>query len=181
MNDYSLGGLSSEIVCMLDRASTNKTIKYFEDEYHDLDDGKFGKIIEGAYIEKGAVHQFCKADIIGTLKPHVVTKDCEIKSKNLASKSNDIKIAEFYRPVNADGVNMIYQAYDKIKDSLLFAEYVVPESGAIIVKRITFFQDLPWPKFKSFVKMRDRNFDINKNKLKKMYKKTTVIFDDLEA
>ena len=180
MIDNSLGGLSSEIVCMLDRASTNKTIKYFEDEYHDLDDGKFGKIIEGAYIEKGAVHQFCKADIIGTLKPHVVTKDCEIKSKNLASKSNDIKIAEFYRPVNDAGVNMIYQAYDKIKDSLCYIEYEV-ESDVIIVKRITLYQDLPWQKFKSFVRIRNRSFDINKNKLKKMYKKTTVIFDDLNA
>ena len=118
MNDYSLGGLSSEIVCMLDRASTNKTIKYFADEYHHLDDGKFGKIIEGAYIETGAVHQLCQADIIGTLEPHVVTKDCEIKSKNLKTKSNDIKIAEFKKPANADGVNMFYQAYNKIKDSL---------------------------------------------------------------
>ena len=171
MIDNSLGGLSSEIVCMITKASTNKTIRYSEDEWHTKDDGRFGKIIEDLYIESGGVHGRCEADI----------KGCEIKSKNLASKSNDIKIAEFYRPINADGVNMIYQAYNKIKDSLLFAEYVVPESGAIIVKRITFFQDLPWPKFKSFVKMRDMNFDINKNKLKKMYKKTTVIFDDLEA
>ena len=169
MIDNSLGGLSSEIVCMLTTASTNKTIRYSEDEWHPKDDGKFGKIIEDFYIEPGGVHGRCEADIEG----------CEIKSKNLASKSNDIKIAEFYRPVNDAGVNMIYQAYDKIKDSLLFVEYVVSESGALIVKRVTFFQDLPWQKFKSFVRIRNRSFDINKNKLKKMYKKTTVIFDDL--
>jgi len=178
MNDYSLGGLSSEIVCMLDRASTNKTIKYFEDECHHLDDGKFGKIIEGAYIEKGAVHQLCQADIIGTLEPHVVTKDCEIKSKNVKTKSNDIKIAEFKKPANADGVNMFYQAYNKIKDSLCYMEYEVV-SDVIIVKRITLYQDLPLQKFKSNIRINGMSFDINKNKLKKMYKKTTVIVDDL--
>jgi len=178
MNDYSLGGLSSEIVCMLDRASTNKTIKYFADEYHHLDDGKFGKIIEGAYIETGAVHQLCQADIIGTLEPHVVTKDCEIKSKNLKTKSNDIKIAEFKKPANADGVNMFYQAYNKIKDSLCYMEYEVV-SDVIIVKRITLYQDLPLQKFKSNIRINGMSFDINKNKLKKMYKKTTVIVDDL--
>ena len=178
MNDYSLGGLSSEIVCMLDRASTNKTIKYFADEYHHLDDGKFGKIIEGAYIEKGAVHQLCQADIIGTLEPHVVTKDCEIKSKNVKTKSNDIKIAEFKKPANADGVNMFYQAYNKIKDSLCYIEYEVV-SDVIIVKRITLYQDLPLQKFKSNIRINGMSFDINKNKLKKMYKKTTVIVDDL--
>ena len=178
MNDYSLGGLSSEIVCMLDRASTNKTIKYFADEYHHLDDGKFGKIIEGAYIETGAVHQLCQADIIGTLEPHVVTKDCEIKSKNLKTKSNDIKIAEFKKPANADGVNMFYQAYNKIKDSLCYIEYEVV-SDVIIVKRITLYQDLPLQKFKSNIRINGMSFDINKNKLKKMYKKTTVIVDDL--
>ena len=178
MNDYSLGGLSSEIVCMLDRASTNKTIKYFEDECHHLDDGKFGKIIEGAYIETGAVHQLCQADIIGTLEPHVVTKDCEIKSKNLKTKSNDIKIAEFKKPANADGKNMFYQAYDKIKDSLCYIEYEVV-SDVIIVKRITLYQDLPLQKFKSNIRINGMSFDINKNKLKKMYKKTTVIVDDL--
>tara|TARA_B110000858_G_C17691729_1_gene421548 strand:- start:49 stop:585 length:537 start_codon:yes stop_codon:yes gene_type:complete len=178
MNDYSLGGLSSEIVCMLDRASTNKTIKYFADEYHHLDDGKFGKIIEGAYIETGAVHQLCQADIIGTLEPHVVTKDCEIKSKNLKTKSNDINIAEFKKPANADGVNMFYQAYDKIKDSLCYMEYEVV-SDVIIVKRITLYQDLPIQKFKSNIRINGMSFDINKNKLKKMYKKTTPIVDDL--
>jgi len=179
MIDYSLGGLSSEIVCMLDRASTNKTIKYFEDEYHDLDDGKFGKIIEGAYIERGAVHKLCQADIIGTLEPHVITKDCEIKSKNLKTKSNDIHIAEFSKPVNAAGVNMFNQAYDKIKDSLCYIEYEV-ESDVIIVKRITLYRDLTFQKFKS-VRINGMSFDINKNKLKKMYKKTTIIFNDLEA
>ena len=170
MIDNPLGGLSSEIVCMLDRVSTNKTIKYSEDEYHPKDDGRFGKIIEDFYIEAGGVHGRCEADI----------KGCEVKSKNILTKSNDIKIAEFYRPVNDAGVNMFYQAYDKIKDSLLFSEYVVPESGAIVVKRITFFQDLPLQKFKSFIRIRNMSFDINKNKLKKMYKKTTVIFDDLK-
>ena len=163
---------------MLDRASTNKTIKYFADEYHHLDDGKFGKIIEGAYIERGAVHKLCQADIIGTLEPHVVTKDCEIKSKNLKTKSNDIKIAEFKKPANADGVNMFYQAYNKIKDSLCYMEYEVV-SDVIIVKRITLYQDLPLQKFKSNIRINGMSFDINKNKLKKMYKKTTVIVDDL--
>ena len=119
MVDNSLGGLSSEIVCMLTTASTNKTIRYSEDEWHLKDDGKFGKIIEDFYIEPGGVHGRCEADIEG----------CEIKSKNLASKSNDIKIAEFYRPVNDAGVNMIYQAYDKIKDSLCYIEYEVESDG----------------------------------------------------
>ena len=52
-------------------------------------------------------------------------------------------------------------------------------SDVIIVKRITLYQDLPLQKFKSNIRINGMSFDINKNKLKKMYKKTTVIVDDL--
>jgi hypothetical protein len=171
MFNNTLGGLSSEVVCMLDRACANITIRYNEDEWHSKNDGRFGQIIQDLYVEPGGVHGRCEADL----------KGCEIKTKNLASTSNDINMADFNNPWNADGVHMFHQTYNKIKDSLCFVDYVLSEPGVIIVKRITLYQDLPLKKFKSYIRIRNMNFNVNKNKLKLMYKKTKIIFDDLVA
>jgi len=172
MFDNPLGGLSSEIVCMIDRVYTNRTIRYHSDEWSCKDDGRYGKIIEQFHLEPGTVHGECKADMPGL----------ELKSKNINTKSNDINIAYFKRPENDAGVNMVIQAYNKIKDNLVFEEfYFDKETSEIQIKRATLYQGLTLDNFRFNVKMRNMSFDVNKNDLKDMYKRTTPIFNDLDA
>ena len=172
MFDNRLGGLSSEIVCMIDRVCTNKTIRYYSDEWSCKDDGRYGKIIEQFYLEPGAVHGECKADMPGL----------ELKSKNILTKSNSINIAYFDRPENDAGVNMVIQAYNKIKDNLLFEEfYFDKETNEIQIKRATLYQGLTFDNFRFNVKMRNMSFDVNKNDLKDTYEKTIPLFNDLDA
>ena len=172
MFDESLGGFPSEIVCMIDRVCTTRTIRYPLDEPNPKDDGRFGKIIEEHHLESGSVHGRCQADMRGL----------ELKTKNLSTKSNNINIAYFKIPENAAGVNMVDQAYNKIKDRLALEEFEFDkESGLIHIKRFTIYENLTFDKFRFNVKMRNYSFDVNKNKLKKMYKKTIPIFDDLVA
>ena len=73
MFDESLGGFPSEIVCMIDRVCTTRTIRYPLDEPNSKDDGRFGKIIEEHHLEPGSVHGRCQADMRGL----------ELKTKNI--------------------------------------------------------------------------------------------------